>query len=423
MIASGLELWLSLAVLIAIAVSVSAICLKQVPREEPSKDAASLREAYSELAAVYAHVPVVLIVVDEQLRVEKVNDLAARFAGREMSNMLGLPTAEAVGGAPGGSEIRLTNSPCRQSPVRAAILDTLHSGISHHHIEGWLPIAVDGQQEQRCLLVSTALIEVDHVRKVLVCAQDVTELKLAQVELLVSQESITRSVRDLESSLAEKTVLIQEIHHRVKNNLAVISSLLGLKADSVKCAEARVALEESRQRVHSMALIHEHLYGNDRLDRVDFAEYARQLVQILYSSTADRAAHIAIEMNLEPIELGIERAVPCALILNELLSNAFKYAFPGRPEGKISIRFGAPEPRTLELVVEDNGVGLPVGRLNVQQSKSLGLRIVAILAEQLDGSIDRNDAKALASFSVSHRADARNCRFRRVLHHLKWFSP
>ena len=98
---------------------------------------------------------------------------------------------------------------------------------------------------------------------------------------------------------------------------------------------------------------------------------------------------IAIEMDLDPIDLAIERAVPCALILNELLSNAFKYAFPGQRRGKVRIAFRASEPGRLELVVEDNGVGMPAGSLGMPDSRSLGLRIVGILTKQLDGSLDQ----------------------------------
>ena len=159
----------------------------------------------------------------------------------------------------------------------------------------------------------------------LVCAQDITEQK--------------RTQRALESALAEKTTLLKEIHHRVKNNLAVISSLLSMKADSVSNQTAKQALLKSQQRVHSMALIHEHLYGNERLDRIDFAEYAAELVRRLHAAVASDPHRIAIELALDPIELAIEQAVPCGLILNELLTNAFKYAFHGRDRGRIEISF------------------------------------------------------------------------------------
>ncbi len=212
--------------------------------------------------------------------------------------------------------------------------------------------------------------------------QEITERKQAE-------EARQENVRALESAVREKTVLLKEIHHRVKNNLAVISSLLSMKADSAGSSEARVALDESQQRVRSMALIHEHLYGSSHLDRINFSDYAEALTHGLTSAFVDEPGRISIEMDVEPIEIGIERAVPCGLILNELLSNAFKYAFPGGREGKIRISFHKSQPGSLELTIEDNGIGLPAGRLADPNTKSLGLRIVGILAHQLNGSLEQ----------------------------------
>jgi PAS domain S-box-containing protein len=235
------------------------------------------------------------------------------------------------------------------------------------------------------LVEATAVQDAEGVSVCHAMVSDTTERRRAA-------ETLRKTVRELESALAEKTVLLQEIHHRVKNNLAVMSSLLGMKADATGSSDARTALEESQQRVHSIALIHELLYGNEHLDRIDFAEYARQLVEGLYaaSSAPDR---IAIELALDPIEIDIERAVPCALILNELVSNAFKYAFPDGRKGKILVRFHESGPGFLELAVEDDGIGLPAGRLAAKDTRSLGFRIVAILTKQLDGSIDQDLCK------------------------------
>jgi two-component sensor histidine kinase len=201
-----------------------------------------------------------------------------------------------------------------------------------------------------------------------------------------AEEARQETVRALESAVTEKTVLLQEVHHRVKNNLAVIASLLSMKADTAGSTEAKLALDESRQRVHSMALIHEHLYGSSHLDHINFSDYAQELAQGLYVGEPGR---ISIDMDVDPIELGIARAVPCALILNELLSNAFKYAFPGLRNGKIRVSFHESEPESLELSIEDNGIGLPAGRLTERNTQSLGLRIVGILTKQLDGSIEQ----------------------------------
>jgi two-component sensor histidine kinase/methylmalonyl-CoA mutase cobalamin-binding subunit len=205
-----------------------------------------------------------------------------------------------------------------------------------------------------------------------------------------AEEALRETVDRLQSALDEKTVLLKEVHHRVKNNLAVVSSLLALKADATRDRKARLALEESQQRVQSIALVHEHLYGTDNLGRINFAEYARELVQAVRSTFTAGDRFIGLDFALEPIELSIEQAVPCALILNELLSNAFKYAFADGNAGRIRISFRQPEAGHCELAVEDDGVGLPPGRL-AGQNKSLGLRIVRILANQLNGSLEQKE--------------------------------
>jgi PAS domain S-box-containing protein len=296
--------------------------------------------AYEELAAIYAHAPIIMLVVDEELRVIKVNDMAIRFAGGE-------------GSSSGG-------------PVSRVALDTITHGTRQDQVEVWLT-------EQRCLLISTAPMQFEGRKTALVCAQDVTELK--------------QTVRQLESALAEKTVLLKEVHHRVKNNLAVISGLLRMQADTHGSAEVKDAFAQSQMRVHAMALIHEHLYGNDHLDRVDFSEYARQLVGEMYAAFVGEPGRISLEIAADPIELGLDRAVPCALILNELLSNAFKHAFPGERKGEIRISFREQAPGQLELAIQDDGIGS--ASQGEHKAKSLGLSIVGILTTQLDGTLQQ----------------------------------
>jgi len=338
---------------------------------------AKLQAACAELAAIYANAPIAVFVIDDDFRVEKVNDLAARFAGRAAGEMVGRAPGEALGclSALAQSEGCGKGPECAYCRIRAAALDSLTTGSLHEGVEAWLSRSVDGVAEESCLLVSTSPMQFDHVRKVLVCAQDITEQK--------------RTQRALESALEEKTILLKEIHHRVKNNLAVISSILSMKADAVRNLKAKVALEESQQRVYSMALIHEQLYGNERLDRINFADYATQLVQRLNAALAGEPDRIAIRLDLEPIELGIEQAVPCGLIMNELLTNAFKYAFRGRERGWIAVAFRQPSSGIRELSVEDDGVGIPSDGAREPGGNSLGLRIVEVLTQQLDGTLQR----------------------------------
>lgn len=225
--------------------------------------------------------------------------------------------------------------------------------------------------------------------------RDITDRKRAQAAL-------DATLSQLKSALTEKTVLLREVHHRVKNNLAVISSLLGMKADTTENSEAREALEQSQQRVRSIAMIHEQLYGTDHLDRIPFADYARQLAVELQAAFGAASRGIPITVEAEPIDLDIDKALPCALILNELVTNSLKHAFPGGRTGEVHIRFGRPTPGCFELMVEDNGVGLI--SLAQSEANSLGMRIMSVLTRQIDGKLEQQPASGtrfVLTFPVS----------------------
>jgi two-component sensor histidine kinase len=189
----------------------------------------------------------------------------------------------------------------------------------------------------------------------------------------------------LRDSLREKELLVQEVHHRVNNNLQVISSLIELQAGAIDDPCLAAALKECQQRVQSMAMIHAMLYTSSSLKDIDFAEYARVLATEVSNSYGIDPARIRLEFELEPIRLEIDRAIPCGLILNELLSNAFKYAFPNKYGGEIRVSLQQRE-HCIRLAVEDTGIGLREG--SPSERKSLGLEIVNTLSEQLGGSME-----------------------------------
>jgi PAS domain S-box-containing protein len=159
----------------------------------------------------------------------------------------------------------------------------------------------------------------------------------------------------IKSSLKEKEVLLKEIHHRVKNNLQVISSLLRLQSASIKDPEALEMFKESHHRVRSMALVHEKLYQSSDLSRIRFAEYTQNLVDNLIRSYGVGANKIATKVDVGDFALDIDTAVPCGLIMNELLSNSFKHAFPGNSSGEVRVELRAQNPTRLELTIADDG--------------------------------------------------------------------
>lgn len=188
----------------------------------------------------------------------------------------------------------------------------------------------------------------------------------------------------LKNSLKEKEVLLEEIHHRVKNNLQIISSLLRLQCGYIKDKQALEIFHDSRNRLRAMALIHENLYQTNDLAKIDFSDYIRKLKKNLI--LCYQTNHIDIKTNIENIFLKIDTAIPCGLIINELISNSMKHAFTDIDKGEIYVEFISLQKGKYSLSVTDNGVGVPEN-IDLLKKQSLGLELVWNLVEQLEGTI------------------------------------
>jgi len=202
--------------------------------------------------------------------------------------------------------------------------------------------------------------------------EDITEKKLAEEKLL--------------SSLQEKEVLLKELHHRVKNNLQVIISLLRLQSRYLDDPRLLELLQASQNRIRSMAMIHEQLYTSQNFARVDFDEYIKNLITHLYVVYGVRPDRVSFKVQAAKIYLDINRAIPCGMIINELVSNALRHAFPENRQGEIIVSLKQDEIGRFYLLVKDNGVGLPEA-VEVEKADTLGLQIVRILVHQLGGSL------------------------------------
>ena len=188
----------------------------------------------------------------------------------------------------------------------------------------------------------------------------------------------------LRGLLNEKEVLLKEIHHRVKNNMQVISSLLNLQMAEIQDDSVRNLFRESQSRVRSMALIHEQLYRSKDLASVNFSDYIDNLARSIFRSYSIQAAQIRLTTEVDHLSLPLDQAIPCGLIINELICNALKYAFSG-PKGHITVSLTKSD-TCFQLVVADDGVGLPKD-LDIDATTTLGLRLVKTLVDQIDGEL------------------------------------
>ena len=240
-----------------------------------------------------------------------------------------------------------------------------------------------------------------------------TEILLSPVETdegnLVSAaiRDVSRT-KDIEhqirASLKEKEVLLQEIHHRVKNNLQVIASLLSLQSGYIKDPAMLTKFEESQGRIRSMALIHEKLYQSESLAKVDLADYVQSLASILMR-TYTASANVKLECRLEPAAVSIDTAVPVGLMLNELVTNALKYAFPNGRAGHLIVSLDADAHGNIAMRVQDNGVGMG-SPFQFEQASTLGLRLVRMFARQLRAAVTLQSESGQTVFDIRFKEAA-----------------
>ena len=218
---------------------------------------------------------------------------------------------------------------------------------------------------------------------------DVLTFVSTQIALATERK---RAEETLKASLHEKEVLLKEIHHRVKNNMQVISSLLNLQSRHLSDPEAISMFRESQNRIRSMALVHEKLYQSKDLSRVNFSQYVENLAMYLVHSFRIDSERVQIQTRIGDIALDINTAIPCGLIINELITNALKHAFPEGRKGEIAISLGRTQDRGFLLEVSDDGVGF-TERSGAGEPETLGIQMVSMLVDQLDGSIRRESVK------------------------------
>jgi PAS domain S-box-containing protein len=247
-------------------------------------------------------------------------------------------------------------------------------------------------------IYSTPILYNDQIQGILIVARDITERKQAEARM--------------QKDLQEKTVLLNEVHHRVKNSLQVVASLLSLQSQNVTDAQVMALFEQSRNRILMMASVYERLYHSKNFASIDFKQYLDEVLGGMYQSSGI-ANRIDLKLDVQDVVFSLDNAIPIALIINELFTNSIKHAFPGNRKGSVEIHFHFVDDEGIyRLVYRDNGVGLP-DHVDFKNSESLGLTLVKTLAGQIEGSVlfERTDWTTFTlGFKGYHSSGKRNSR-------------
>jgi PAS domain S-box-containing protein len=328
------------------------------------EQARSSEEKYRALAEASEDV---IFVIDREDRVEYVNSFAAKKLGKLREEIIGTP--------------RSTLFPEEIASHQKASLDRVFETGCSLRVE--TKLRYRGRAIWQDHYLSPLKSEDGNVKAVMGISRDVTEYKK-------TEERLTTSLR-------EKEILLKEIHHRVKNSLQLISSLLTLKARRLKDPKILEFCEESRNRIKSMALIHENLYCSHDFSLASFGEHIRPIVSNLVKSYGRYDIKVIVES--DELRLRLEHAIPLGLIINELVSNALKHGFRDRKGGVLKIAFHGDGEKSVKLVVSDDGVGFP-DTIDFRESPSMGLTIVSDLVEQIEGTIELSRSEG-TTFAVS----------------------
>jgi PAS domain S-box-containing protein len=330
------------------------VCLENITEQKQAEEA--LRESEEKYRQLFATVSDAIIVFDAETReFITANDAASGFYGYSKEEFL---------------ELKYTDITAEPEKSDESIKQTVSGKISR------IPIRYHKRKDGTTFPVeiSSGTFKLGNRQMVCGVIRDITERK--------------QSEEQIKASLKEKEILLQEIHHRVKNNMQIIISLLELQTSSSKDKKVEDALKESQGRVQAMSLVHETLYDTASMDSMDFRSYISRLSKTVFQSYGIRREQVELKIKAENISFRIDQFSHIGLIINELVSNSLKYAFPENRKGEIVIRLLPVDNGEVELIVSDNGLGIPED-LDWRNTGTLGLQIVTMLAEdQLDGTLN-----------------------------------
>ncbi len=338
-----------------------------------------LREARNRLSNLYDFAPVGYVTLDDKGCIQEINLSGAKLLGMERAELPGKPFLLFV-----------------KNNSLPTFLDHLRRCLeSDEQVTSELEIILPADKTIHAQLLSVRVPDNLHRSYLYRTAiTDVTERRRAE--------------QQVHNSLREKEVLLKEVHHRVKNNLQIISSLLKLQSGYVTDKRALELFRETQDIVRSMALLHEKLYRSPDLTSVDYAEYIKSVATNLFRSYGVNSELISLSIVVDHVSWGLDTAIPASLIINELISNSLKYAFPDGRAGEITVELHSNDLSFFTLAVSDDGIGIP-GHIDVERTESLGLQLVHALTQELDGtlSLDRSKGtKFIITFTVDKQEPA-----------------
>ncbi|MDA8387361.1 MAG: PAS domain S-box protein [Nitrospiraceae bacterium] len=346
------------------------LILEDVTAQKLAEEA--LRQSEQWLAITLRSIGDAVVATDNQGRIKFMNPVAEGLMGRRLEEVRNKELTEVF---------NIINKDTRkpvENPVKRVLLEGITCGLANHTVL----MAKDGTEIP--IDDSAAPIKNDKgdILGAILVFRDVTEREKSEAQLRESEANLRKA-------LQWKETLLKELYHRTKNNMHIISSLLALQMRTVKDDQkAACPFQVMQGRIMAMALVHEKLYQSRDLYNLDIRDYIEDLAKSIHSSFRSDEKNISLRLDVESMSFPIDQAIPCGLIINELMSNSMKYAFTGRKSGQIGIALHAPEADRIEMVFSDDGKGLPDG-LDVKEATSLGLKIVHNLVQrQLDGEIE-----------------------------------
>jgi PAS domain S-box-containing protein len=366
-----------------------------------------LQQQLAEIEAIYQSAPIGLNVLDTNLCFVRINQRLADLNGMSIEAHIGHTMRDLF--------------PEMANQAEPLLYSVLATGEPVFDVEISSEIPTPPPEQRTWLASYFPLKQGDRIIGINTVCKDITEHKLLEAERQTVEEFLRQSKEELEARVAERTatlnqtiielqnaeeyilaslrekeVLLQEIHHRVKNNLGIVSSLLQMQIRRTQDPQTTIILQDSQNRIASIAMVHEKLYRSKDLSKIDCAQYIQDLTVYLFDSYNISSDQITLTVHVENGQLDTETVIPCGLIINELVSNALKHAFPNNQQGKIRVELapviesvGATSQPLFTLTIQDNGIGLPQD-LDIKQTKTLGLTLVQGLVKQIGGTIEIN---------------------------------